>query len=221
MGGSWTKVAKTLFRATPAVTWQVVPKHPSPEKPTNFECAAASAERWIVSPSVKYTVHWPPQLSRPDSSETEPAPDPCLLTATGCWAVNWAVTASGPSMTTSQLPVWLVQAPDQPVKAEWPVGVGIRGTTEPSSYGPVQTPPSPQPLISPRLFGVLTEPVPVPARLTVSGCSLRVKVANTSLSSSTLTVHWSPAGLTLSQPVQGPINECGCGVAVRTIASGA
>jgi hypothetical protein len=109
-------------------------------------------------------------------------------------AVKVAVTLLAASVVTTQLPV-PVQAPDQPVKVELPVGAAVNVTVDPMLNEKEQ--------VAPQLIPAgseVTVPVPVPSLTTKRAKVLRVKPALTDLAASIVTTQ-------VPVPVQPPPDQ--------------
>src|SRR3954470_24046746 len=83
----------------------------------------------------------------------------------GSWAKVAVTFLVAPPASTTQVPVPEHPSPDQPTKVELPEEIAESKPVCPSVKKPTQTPPQSRP------FGSLTtEPAPVPAFLTLTGC---------------------------------------------------
>jgi hypothetical protein len=125
--------------------------------------------------------------------------------------VNVAVTAAAAFIVTVHGPV-PVQAPLQPVKAEPALGVAVRVTTVPLTKSAAHVAPQ---LIPAGLL--VTVPVPVPARLTVSANVCGVNVAVTAVAAVRVTTQLP---VPLQPPPLQPVNAdpaLGVAVSVTTV----
>jgi hypothetical protein len=144
---------------------------------------------------------------------TVPTPDPDLVTVKfSCGAgANVAVTllAAVPIVTEHvDVPV---QSPVHPAKVEPAAGNAVRTTVDPVLIVAEQAPGQ---LIPPTLL--VTEPVPVPAKVTLTGNDVGMKLALTDCAELMVTVH-------ASAPLQAPPHplntapDCAVGVSVTTV----
>ncbi len=115
-----------------------------------------------------------PQLSAPESAVTVPEPAPDFVTVRVYASAKVAVTARAWLIVTWQVELEPEQSPDQPVNADPADAVAVSVTTAPS--------PKLAEHVAPQLIPLgleSTEPLPAPARVTVSVCGTP-KVAVTS-----------------------------------------
>src|SRR5262249_47937710 len=148
--------------------------------------------------------------------ETEPDPEPVLVTVSLRSAVNVAVTARAWSIVTWHGFVVPAQSPLQPVKTDPAAGVAVRVMSESSGKSCMQVAPQSIPA------GLLpTPPLPLPSLVIVSVCvGSNVKTAVTARAWSIVTEH----GLVV--PVQSPVQwskvdpNAGVAVSVTIVPSG-
>jgi hypothetical protein len=180
------KVAVT-FRATLIVTVQEPVPVQAPLQPAKVEPEAAVALSVTDAPELKFAAQVPGQLMPEGLLDTEPPPVPARVTVSGKVAVlNVAVTFRAALIVTVQEPV-PVQAPLQPAKLEPEAAVVLSVTDVPELKFAAQVPGQLMP------EGLLdTEPVPVPASVTVSG---KVAVLNVAVTA------WPPFIVTVQVPV--------------------
>jgi hypothetical protein len=176
------KVAVT-FRATLIVTVQEPVPVQAPLQPAKVE-PEAIALSVTDAPELKFAAQVPGQLMPEGLLDTEPLPVPARVTVSGKVAVvNVAVTFRAALIVTVQEPV-PVQAPLQPAKIEPEAAVALSVTDAPELKFAAQVPGQLMP------EGLLdTEPVPVPASVTVSGEVAVVNVAVTAWPPFIVTVH--------------------------------
>jgi hypothetical protein len=74
-----------------------------------------------------------PQLTPAGEDATEPEPEPLFVSESVYTATKFAVTERAALIVTTQLPVPVQPAPDQPVKREPPPALAVSVTTVPSS----------------------------------------------------------------------------------------
>ena len=206
------KVAVTDLAAL-MVTEQVPVPVQAPLHPAKVEPDAPAALRVTTEPLLKLAAQVPGQLMPAGLLLTEPAPVPAKLTVNGKVAVlNVAVTDWAAFIVTLHAPVPM-QAPVQPAKVDPEPAAAVSVTTVPLlkllAHVPGQLIPA----------GLLvTEPVPVPARLAVNAkvTAFVLKVAVTAFAALMVTEQ-APV------PVQPPLHpakvepEAAAAVSVTTV----
>lgn len=145
------------------VTEQLPVPVQAPLQPANADPEAAVAVRVTGVPLLKFAAHVLPQLMPAGLLVTVPVPVPARVTVKGNTAVKVAVTDSAALIFTEQVPVPL-QAPLQPAKIEFAAALAVSITVTPAPKFALQVLGQ---LIPAGLL--LTEPLPVPAKVTVSG----------------------------------------------------
>jgi hypothetical protein len=203
------KAAVTLVAALIETTHEPVPAQPPPLQPAKAEPAAGLAVRDTLLPVGKAAAQLAPQAIPAGALVTVPAPAPVLLTVrvTGSGA-NVAVTLVAALNATTHAPVPEQPPPLHPEKAEPAAAAAVRVTLLPPGKVEEQVVPQLMPA------GVLvTLPLPVPERLTLSETGCGVNVAVTLVAELNVTTH---APVPEQPPPLHPLNvEPAAGLAVR------
>ena len=193
------------------VTRQVpVPVQPPPDQPVNSEAGSALAVSVTAVPLSNTLVQTAPHAIAMGLLATLPLPAPDRTTVSrGRMAVNTAVTAVSAFTVARHVPVPL-QAPVQPSKVEPAAGVAVRVTAVPNGKARVQVAPHVMPA------GLLvTAPVPVPLRATVSTGLIAEKAAPAAVAA---VMVREQVPVPLHAPVQPVKVEPAAGVAVSVTA---
>jgi hypothetical protein len=203
------KVAVTVVAAVTVTAQVPVPVQPPPDQLVKLEPADGEAVRVTAVPWPTVSVQSAPQLMPAGDDVTVPAPVPTLVTINGyVLSVNVAVTDAAAVIDTTQVPVPEQPAPLQAVKVEPALGVAVRVTEVPWPKFAEQVAPQVMPA-----GDDVTVPAPVPALVTASVYSMRVKVAVTVVAAVTVTAQ---VPVPVQPPPDQPVNvEPATGVAVR------
>ena len=114
---SCLKVAVTLMSPFIVSSQVPVPLQPPFDQPSKTQPLALVAVSVTPVPSLNVALHVPDEQLLMPAGTDETLPCPTMVTESVCVGTNVAVTASSIIMLTVQVPVALVHAPDQPVKA--------------------------------------------------------------------------------------------------------
>ena len=172
--GASAKEAVTPVAALMVTAHAPVPVQPPPLQPAKVEPVAGLAVRDTLLPAGKDAAQLAPHAIPAGALVTVPAPAPVLLTvnATGCGA-KVAVTVVAALNVTTQAPVPEQAPPPHPVNVEPAAAAAVRVTLLPLAKLEEQAAPQLMPAGE-----LVTLPLPVPERLTLSetGCSVNVAV---------------------------------------------
>jgi hypothetical protein len=200
-----TKLAAT-FCAWFIATLQLPVPLQAPLQPVKADPLAGRAVRVTTVPSLKSLLQVVPQLMPEGEDTMLPLPSPRRDVVKACvMRVKVAVTVAAVAIETVQTLALPVQAPLQPAKRVPAAGVAVSVTAVLTDSVAVQVLPQLMPADD------VTEPAPVPLRLTVSVCVARVKVAPTLCAAVTLRLQLP---VPLQAPVQPLKTEPAAGVAV-------
>ena len=130
--GTGTNDADTSVAADTITVQGPVPTQPAPDQPVKAEPAAATAVSVTDEPCVTDIEHVDPQLIPTGLDDTEPEPAPVRDTVNGYdLRLNVAVTDAAAETVTTQGPVPVQPAPDQPPNSDDADGTAVNVTTEP------------------------------------------------------------------------------------------
>jgi hypothetical protein len=211
-----TKLAATEVFAFINTVQVPVPVHAPPLHPVNTEPAVAAAVRITLVPELYGAEHVAPQLMPEGTLVTVPLPAPDLVAVrVNCGAgEKVAVAATGLVPTVKlQVPV-PVHAPVQPAKTEAEdEGVAVKITFVPVLMLALHVPGQ---LMPPTLL--VTDPLPVPATVTVTGNDAGMKFALTECAALIVTaqvpVPLQPLPL---QPAKTDADDVGVAVSVTSV----
>jgi hypothetical protein len=212
------KLALTVAAAFIVTTQPSVPEH-APPHPANTELESAAAVSVTAVPSEKSAAQTPPHVIPPGALETEPPPAPVRLTDKAYLAAGVKVAVTGTAavpIVNVHVPVPEQPPPLQPANTDPGTdGVAVSVTDVPVLIRVlVQTPGQ---LMAPVVL--VTEPVPVPSSVTVTGNDAGMKSALADCAWLIVTVQTAPA-VPLQAPVQ-PLNtealDAGAAVKVTVV----
>src|SRR4051794_10521742 len=126
-------VAVTERAASIDTTQSPVPEQPAPNQPAKSELASGVAVSVTTVPNAKACEQVAPQSIPAGLELTEPVPEPSVDTSSvlSGFRSKVAVTDRAASIETTQSPVPVQPAPDQPVKSELRAGVADSVTDVP------------------------------------------------------------------------------------------
>src|SRR5690242_8172805 len=161
----WVNVAFTVVLALSVTTQALVPEQPPPLQPSKLEPTSARGVKVTRVPGAKAATQVTGQPMPAGALVRVPPPVPALVTVRlTVGTVNVAVTAVAAATVTAHVPVPEQPPPLQPENTLPAAGVAVKVTTAPA--------PNVCAHVVPQLIPTgeeTTVPVPVPARLSVSG----------------------------------------------------
>jgi hypothetical protein len=206
-----TNDAVTMVSAVTDKVQVAVPVQPPPDQPVKAEPVAGTAVRTTLAVALKSAAQVAPQLMPAGADVTVPVPLPArTIVREFCGGAKVAVTVVAADIVTVQVLVPEQPPPDQPANTDPVAAVAVKTTLAPALKGAAQVAPQVIPA-----GAEVTDPVPVPALVTVNVFCPLVNVAVTAASPALRLTEQVPV------PVQPPPDQPAkvepvAAVAVRT-----